>query len=172
MYEEHDDDEPEFNRPTRDEIDSLFVSVLAAWDARMAQIGDTIPVKWFYDQLGILHPQKANSFDRAEACRKSFMMLFHGQSGFRTYLLKHRLRYLKANYASGYEVLDPKEQTGFAQRQRRNDINKALRDESTILANTDMETLSSTQRKENSDAVAHNEALARMLHRKRPGFAK
>ena len=28
------------------------------------------------------------------------------------------------------------------------------------------------QRKENADAVAHNEALARMLHRKRPGFAK
>ena len=108
MYEGNDDDEPELARPSRDEIDSLFVSVLAAWDARMAQIGDTIPVKWFYDQLGILHPEKANSFERAEACRKSFMMLFHGQSGFRTYLLKHRLRYLKANYANGYEVLVPK----------------------------------------------------------------
>ena len=104
--------------------------------------------------------------------QKSFMMLFHGQSGFRTYLLKHRLRYLKANYANGYEVLAPEEQTGFAQRQRRNDINKALRDKSTILANIDMDALSSTQRKENADAVAHNEALARMLHRKRPGFAK
>ena len=171
IYEENDD-EPELARPSRDEIESLFVSVLAAWDARMAQIGDTIPVKWFYDQLGIIHPEKANSFERAAASQKSFLMLFHGQSGFRTYLLKHRLRYLKSNHANGYEVLDPKEQTGFAQRQRRNDINKALRDESTILANTDMDALSSTQRKENADAVAHNAALARMLHRKRPGFAK
>lgn len=155
-------------RPTRDEVNELFVNALAAWDERHAQVGDTIPAVWFFDVLGVTHPSKVNSFEQSERQRQLFMMLFHGESGFRTHVLKYRKRYLKSNYAGGYEVVAPADQTAFAQKQRRETINKALRDEATILRNTDHDVISAKQRQQNDDALAHNVALAKILHRRKP----
>ncbi len=157
-------------RLSRSETEILFARALSEWDKKNAAIGDTIPVGWFYELLGVMPPSAANSFERAEACRANFMLLFHGDNGFRRYVLENRKRYLKSNYAGGYEVLAPDKQTNFAQKQRRGDINKALRDELAVLSNVDMELLSSHDRKVNADAVAHNVALAKILHRRRPGF--
>lgn len=160
-------------RPTRDEVDSLFTAVLAEWDARDPQVGDTIPKTWFYDQLGVTYPELANSYEQAQACEKKFVGLFYGSDGFRTYLLEHRKRFLKSNHARGFEVLPPEKQTGFAERQRRKDINKALRDEHMLLTHVDNTMLSMDQRRENEDAIARNAALARIFHRqRRPGFRR
>lgn len=165
-------DEEDTLRLARSQIEDLFRIGLEQWDKSNYQIGDTIPAEWFYDLLGVLHPSKANSFEHSEAARKNFMMLYHGQDGFRAYVLKHRKRWLKTNYAGGYEVLDPKEQTQYARKQRRNDINKALREENTLLSNVDLNLISQKERQENAEAIAHNVALAKILHRKRPGFDK
>jgi hypothetical protein len=159
-------------RRRRDEIEAIFRNALVEWDKRKSQIGDTVPAEWFYDMLGVQHPSATNSFELAEAARQNFMVMFHGEHGFRAYLLRHRKRYLKSNYAGGYEVLDPEQQTKYAQKQRRADIHKALKGESFLLQNVDMEHLSEKKRQENSDALAHNAALSDLLHRRKPGFGK
>ena len=172
MFSSNGVDEDDNPRPGRPEIDTLFSAALQEWDRKNAQIGDTISAEWFYDLLGVLHPSKANSYERSVAQQKMFMMLFHGQDGFRFHVLTHRKRWLKTNYAGGYEVMPPEEQTRYAQKQRRNDITKALKDESTLLSNVEMARLSIKQREQNSDAIAHNVALMTMLSRKKPGFGK
>ena len=169
MYEENGGNDDEV-RLGRAETEALYETALAEWDKRRSKVGDTIPVEWFYDVLGCMHPAKANSFERAEQCRQRFMIMFHGVDGFRSYILKNRKRWLKTNYSGGYEVLDPGEQTGFAQKQRRRDINKALRDEALLLTNVDFDEISPKQRQENEAAIAHNHALAKILHRRKPGF--
>ncbi len=173
MFSDGDNDDDDAPRPTRDEVDALFAAVLAEWDSRQPQVGDVIPKTWFYDQLGVMYPELANSYEQAIALEKKFLTLFYGTSGFRVYLLEHRKRFLRSNHARGFEVLPPEKQTDFAEKQRRKDINKALRDESMLLRHVDHEVLSMEQKRENEDAIARNVALARIFHRqRRPGFQK
>lgn len=160
-------DAPRLNAEGRE---ALFQTVLRAFDDRPWSVGDIIPAQWFYDHLGVVHPSKCNDYEHMKREQFRWVLLFHGDDGFRRYLLKHRLRYLQSNHREGYIVLTSQQQVATAQRDRRDDINKALRNESMLLTHVDLDQLSQKERQQRDDALARNDKLAHMLRRRKPGF--
>jgi hypothetical protein len=106
--------------------EGIFEEALVKWDLLDPKFGDTISRAWVCKALGITDPDAANSVESYKEFLFNFTTLFYNGTGLRNHILKNRQRYLKTLHGEkSFEVLDPKKQTGFAQKKRHKDILKS-----------------------------------------------
>lgn len=123
--------------------------------------GDTIPHQWFVDHfdLGTPHTAKEQRDHQAKLARCF--------AKFRNHMLKHHLMDFVNVWGSGYLVVKPGDQTGYALRDTRDAIRKAVSEgmKRSVFVNQGL--LTDAQRQENTDAINKLASLQSMAAPKR-----
>ena len=125
-------------------------------------IGDVVPMGWFYEHFRVKSKAECTTPDEYETERLRFMQEMHS---FQNALgLDHQL-HLQNVRGEGYRILPPKEQTEFAMDKVQREMQLALQKAHFRLTNLRLDELTDEQRRQNADAQAKLSALRRKTRR-------
>lgn len=124
--------------------------------------GDILSFEWLHGQFNINMLHDETLWKEAEKSRLAFLGQF---KPFETHLLdEHRIA-LASVRGVGYRVVPASEQTGWAEKEGRNELKRALRKMGRRLTSVDHAQLTNQQRRENADAHARWSMLRGMTQR-------
>lgn len=133
-------------------------------------LGDTDPGRlvtheWLYEAFRLEQPGPTTPYEVANKAQLAFLKQFKPFEG--RLLVEHKIA-LRSVLGAGYEVVEPGEQTQWAQRTAGHDINKTLRKTAARLLHVNRTMLTAAQRRENDDAISRLSRLRHMIRKARP----
>ena len=129
--------------------------------------GDLITFDWLHDHFGIEKPT-TGTFDSYQSYQFDFLASL---DGFRRELLETHKMATENIRGRGYRVIEPKEQTGFAEKQLSNEMKRSIRKAFSVLTNIAIDAIDDSERKRNVDAIGRVAAIhALTKNRRKIGF--
>lgn len=133
---------------------------LKRFDDEGLSYGDTLSKPWLYAAFGLEAPNPMTPYQDAQAVELSFLGAF---SEFRQALLVERSMALKTVPHVGYTIVQPPDQTKFAQETFEREMRKAFSRADETLFNVNHAELTDAESRENTEALQHLAGLRAIM---------
>lgn len=124
--------------------------------------GDIVPHDWFYEQFGIVKPEKCPNFKASQDAQLAYMTHVEG---LKRELLEEYQIAIRAAPGKGYEVVPPQAQTAWAEDALKSDLYRALKTSKARLVNIQLDELTDDEKKQNLDAQARLSFFRKQAHK-------
>jgi hypothetical protein len=125
--------------------------------------GDMISMAWLHYQFKIQKPTEC-TFDEYQKYQFAFLEAI---DGFKNELLEDYQMAIANVRGEGYRVLQPKEQTGYAENKFKKELKKCASKAVSLLTHTKLDALDDNDRRENADAKCRVAAIFAMSKSKK-----
>lgn len=125
--------------------------------------GDLLSHEWQYRAFNIEMPGKETPLEIAERAKLEKLRAF---KEFENYLLTEKQVALRSVPGQGHEIVQPKEQTAWAEKEAAQELTRNMKKLGHRLVNVDLSELTHQERRENADALSRLSMLGNILRKK------